>query len=300
MKKVAVFGGSGFLGSYLVAELLNKNYQVTILDINTPDNLSNGLQFISVDILDRNRIIEIFSINNFEFVYNLAGLAKIENSTANPYLTFQLNVIGNINVLDACVKSSVKRYLYASSAYAMSNKGSFYGISKLSSEKIVEEYGLKFQLPFTIMRYGSVYSEKPYENNYIYNLVKQALLNKKIEHGGDGEEVREYIHASDAAKLSVEVLENSDFVNEHVIFTGVEKIKRMELFHLINEIIDNKLEIQLNKGDYHHHYKQTPYSYSPTMSRKLIANPHIDMGQGILECIKSVFAEYPDLKDAFR
>jgi len=300
MKKVAVFGGSGFLGSYLVTALLNKNYLVTVLDLNRPKETLDNLEFISVDILDRTLIMDIFSTKKFDFVYNLAGLAKIENSTANPYLTFQLNVIGNINILDACVKNEVKRYLYASSAYAMSNKGSFYGISKLSSEKIVEEYGFKYQLPFTIMRYGSVYSEKSYENNYIYNLVKQALLTKKIEHGGDGEEVREYIHASDAAKLSVEVLENLDFVNEHVIFTGAEKIKRMDLFHLINEIIDNKLEIKLNEAGYHHHYKQTPYSYTPTMSRKLIANPHIDMGQGILECIHSVFAEYPDLKDGFR
>lgn len=297
MNKVAVFGGSGFLGAYLVAELLRREYKVTILDINEPVEVWESVIFEKIDITDRLIVIEKIVNGQFDFVYNLAGFAKIEDSISDPYRTFQLNVLANINIVDACVKANIKRYLYASSAYAMSNKGSFYGISKLSSEKIVEEYGKKHQLPFTIMRYGSVYSEKPYENNYIYNLVKNALLTGKIEHGGTGEEVREYIHAADAAKLSVDVLEKAAFINEHVIFTGTEKIKRNELFELINEIVDNKLEIVLNKGDYQNHYKQTPYSYSPTLSRKLVANPHIDMGQGVLECIKSVFVEYPEIKN---
>ena len=61
----------------------------------------------------------------------------------------ELNILGNINILNACLKAKIKRFIYASSAYAMSDKGSFYGISKLTSEKIVEEYAVKFDLKFT-------------------------------------------------------------------------------------------------------------------------------------------------------
>ena len=300
MKNVAVFGGSGFLGAYLVSELSKRGYLVTIFDLIIPTETRENVIFVKLDITDRTILINELCCRQFDYVYNLAGFAKIDDAILDPYRTIQLNVLANINILDACLKSKIKRYLYASSAYAMSNKGSFYGISKLSSEKIVEEYGAKHNLPFTIMRYGSVYSEKPYDNNYIYNLIKSALISGRIEHGGDGEEVREYIHAADAARLSVDVLENSDFINEHVIFTGIEKIKRFELFELINEIVNNKLELSLNTGDYHNHYKQTPYFYTPTMSRKLVANPHIDVGQGVLECIKTVFLEHPEIKDAYR
>ena len=192
-------------------------------------------------------------------------------------------------ILEQCVKNNISRFVYASSAYAMSNKGSFYGISKLASEKIIEEYLKKYNLPFTILRYGSVYSEKFYDNNYIYNLVKSAVFEGKINHIGDGNELREYIHAADASKLSVDVIESEDFKNLHVILTGNERMKRSDLFNMINEILNYKLEINYKNEDYHNHYNFTPYSFEPSVSRKLSANPHIDMGQGLLECVRSVY-----------
>lgn len=112
---------------------------------------------------------------------------------------------------------------------------------------------------------------------------------KEIIHSGDGEEIREYIHASDAAKLSVDVIESENFVNEHVILTGVERMKRMELFYLIREILNGEVKVELQKSGYQHHYKFTPYSFQPSKSKKLVANPYIDMGQGILECIRAVY-----------
>ena len=137
-------------------------------------------------------------------------------------------------------KKYISRFVYASSAYAMSNKGSFYGISKLASEKIVEEYLNKYSLPFTILRYGSVYSERSFDNNYIYNLVKSAVLEGEINHNGDGNELREYIHAADASKLSVDVIESEDFKNLHVILTGNERMKRSDLFNMVKEILNDR------------------------------------------------------------
>jgi UDP-glucose 4-epimerase len=171
----------------------------------------------------------------------------------------------------------------------MSNKGSFYGISKLASEKIIEEYHKKHNLTFTILRYGSVYSERDYDNNYIYNLVKKAVVENKIEHGGDGNEIREYIHAADAAKLSVDIIETDEYDNLHVILTGTERMKRLELFNMINEIMNNKIDISYNNGEYNNHYRFTPYSFEPSLSKKLVANPHIDMGQGLLKCIRAAY-----------
>lgn len=192
-------------------------------------------------------------------------------------------------ILEACVQYNIKRFVYASSAYAMSDKGSFYGISKLSSEKIIEEYSLKKDLNYTILRYGSLYSERDFENNYIYNLVKKAIDTGKIVHDGDGNEIREYIYASDAAKLSVEVIENDQYINKHLVLTGVERLKRVELFNLIKEILGDKIDVKLSNDGYHNHYKYSPYSFTPEQSQKLIPNPYIDMGQGILNCIKEVY-----------
>jgi UDP-glucose 4-epimerase len=288
MNNIAVFGGEGFLGSYLVAELLSKGYEVFSIDLKK-SGLNPNAKFISKDILNKKEIDQLFQDNKFDVVYNLAGFANLDKAIEFPIETFQLNVIGNLNILDNCAKHNIKRFVYASSAYAMSDKGSFYGISKLSSEKIIEEYNKRFNLPFTILRYGSIYSERDFENNYIFNLIKNAIKNGEIKHKGDGNEMREYIHAADAAKLSVEVIENDKFEGKHLILTGVERLKRIELFNLINEILNNKIKIKLNNDGYKNHYKYTPYSFSPEESQKLTPNPYIDMGQGILNCIKEAY-----------
>ena len=200
----------------------------------------------------------------------------------------KLNLIANMCIVELCVKHNVKKYIFASSAYAMSEKGSFYGISKLASEKSIEEYNKKQGLNFVIIRYGSVYSEKPFDNNYIFNLIKKSINSGTIEHNGDGQEYREYIHALDAAKLSVDVLESEQFLNKHVVLTGSQGIKRVDLFNMINEIMGNKLIIKLNCDYESNHYKFTPYSFQASISKKLVPNPQIDLGQGILEIIRHV------------
>lgn len=288
MKKVLVFGGFGFLGYYLVRELLQRNYEVSVADISVNEELMSEVSYFNCDISDKKRVDEVFNTNNFDIVYNLAGFANLDKAIENPTLTMQLNVIGNINIIEACLFHKISNFVYASSAYAVSNKGSFYGISKLASEKIVEEYHKRHNLPFVILRYGSVYSEKSYDNNYIYNLVKEAVLKGEINHKGDGREIREYIHAADAAKLSVDVIESDVFKNIHVVLTGTERMQRIELFNMIKEILNNKVEVNCNDTGYNNHYKFTPYSFEPSVSKKLIANPHIDMGQGLLECVRAV------------
>ncbi len=284
-KKVVVFGGNGFIGSYVVEKLLSVGYEVISADL-IPSKYVENKYFESCDILDKDRVNSL--VEGADIVYNFAGFANLDDAIANPVKALELNVMGNLNILEACKKHHVKRFVYASSAYAMSDKGSFYGISKLTSEKLTEEYYKKFGLEFTIVRYGSVYGERDYHNNYIYNLLKTSLSTNEINHSGDGEEIREYIHAADVAKLAVDLIESDDFINEHIILTGVERMQRKELFDMVNEILGGKLKINLSDNGYHNHYKTTPYSFHPTRSKKLVANPYIDMGQGLLDCLKDI------------
>jgi UDP-glucose 4-epimerase len=295
-KKVIVFGGSGFLGTYLCHELLRRKYNVTIADIVENEPIQ-GLNFIHCDILHRDKVKSVLQKGLFDYIYNLAGFANLDQSIKFPYKTIELNVIGNINILDGTIGTKCKRYIYASSVYAMSNKGSFYGISKMASEKLVKEYKEEHDLKYTILRYGSIYSELPYENNYIYSLVEKAVKSKKIIHGGDGNEIREYIHASDAAKLSVDILGNDDLLNQTVILSGTEKMKRSEVFQMIKEMMNNDLEIKLNTGEYKHHYKYTPYSFPSIANKKLVANPHIELEQCILNCIERLHDKKSEKKD---
>ena len=290
-KTILIFGGSGFIGFSLVKKLQEQGYSsIYIGDIKPPkEPLPKGVFYLQCDITDQNSVASLFKESSPQVVYNLAGFANLDIAIRFPRTTMELNVLGNINVLDESVKSGVELFVYASSAYAMNDKGSFYGISKLTSEKIVEEYYRQHNLNYSILRYGSIYAAVDFDNNYLFQLIKSAIETGTITHKGDGEELREYVHVKDVSELSVRVMENKDFWNSSLMLTGNERMKRKELFEMIREIIGNdKLEIQyLDKG-YSNHYKYTPYSFQGTSAKKITANPHYDMGQGILECVQKV------------
>ena len=148
MKKVLVFGGVGFLGYYLVNELLRRSYQVSVADISDRREIRN-IDYYKCDITDKENIEEVFTTDTYDFVYNLAGFANIDQAIANPIKTLDLNVISNMFIIEECLKNNIEKYIFASSAYAVSDKGSFYGISKLASEKIIEELNFfNFSLNF--------------------------------------------------------------------------------------------------------------------------------------------------------
>ena len=288
---ILIFGGSGFIGFSLVKNLQEQGYaSIYIGDIKPPkEPLPKGVFYIQCDITDENSVASLFQESRPQVVYNLAGFANLDSAIKFPRTTMELNVLGNINVLDESVKSGVELFVYASSAYAMNDKGSFYGISKLTSEKIVEEYYKQHNLNYSILRYGSIYAAVDFDNNYLFQLVKSAIETGSIIHKGDGEELREYVHVKDVSELSVKVMENKDLWNASLMLTGNERMKRKELFEMIQEIIGNsKLKIQYLDDGYSNHYRFTPYSFQGTSAKKIIANPHYDMGQGILECVQKV------------
>lgn len=284
-KKVLIFGGAGFIGSYVVDELLRKNYSVVVADIHE-EKYHHDVTFVKCDITNREEIAKAIT-QDVDIVYNFAGYANLDRASHDPVPTIELNILGNLYILEEIRKKrNVERYIYASSAYAMNDKGSFYGISKLASEKMVDEYSNKFGIKYTILRYGSVYSERCFDNNYIYSLVRKVVENHKIVHEGDGNEIREYIHAADVAKMAVQVIESDEYEGQYIILTGVERMRRIELFEMIEEILGEKIDVELKNTGYANHYKYSPYALQAKMSRKMVSNSYIDIGQGLLECIK--------------
>jgi UDP-glucose 4-epimerase len=287
MKNIVVFGGSGFLGSYIIDELINKGFNVINADIVPPRFNIDRQVYKKVDILDIESIDSVID-KDTDVVYNFAGLSDINISINNPIQTIELNILGNANILEICKNKSIKRFIYASSAYAFSSKGTFYGISKQTSERIIEEYFNRYGLEFTILRYGSLYGERADDNNGIYRILKQALDNNVIIYNGDGTETREYIHCRDAAKLSVDILD-SNYKNKHLLLTGLEKHNFKEILTMVKELLNDSIEVLFTNQEYSGHYKMTPYSFHPTIGEKIVANPYVDIGQGLLECISTIY-----------
>ena len=289
---VLVFGGAGFLGSYVVDELLSRGHDVTIFDLVKSPYVGDRVPNIIGDIMDVEAVRA--AVIDHQIVYNFAGLSDLNDSVDNPVETVTLNIIGNLNILDASRRAGVDHFVYASSVYVFSHRGAFYGASKKSSELIVEQYGEQYNMGYTIVRYGSVYGERADSKNRIYRILREALLHKKITLQGDGSEEREYVHGRDAGKLSVDVIEDEKYRKQNVMLTGIERLRYSDLLSYVKEMLNNDVEIKMLKEPYRGHYILSPYSFSPTIGVKLVNNPSIDFGQGMLECVNHIFQELQD------
>ena len=140
--RAVVFGGSGFLGSHVADELLKKGYEVIIFDKAKSGYLQSGQNMVIGDILDRQQVSA--AVEGSDFVYDYAGIADLDDASTRPVDTAMLNVVGTCNILDACVTHKIRRFVYASSFYANSEKGGFYRCSKQAAEIYIEEYQRKY------------------------------------------------------------------------------------------------------------------------------------------------------------
>lgn len=286
--KAIVFGGSGFVGSHVADVLTEAGHQVLIYDLKASPYLQPKQEMVVGDILDEKKVNE--TVKGCDVVYNFAGIADIDEASQKPLESIRSNILGNAIILDACRKSRVKRFIFASSLYVYSKTGSFYRSSKQACELIIENYNEIFGLPYTILRYGSLYGPRADEKNFIHNIIKQALKNGKIIREGDGEEIREYIHVYDAAKSSVEVL-SDEFTNQYVIVSGNQQMKVKDLLLMIKEMLDNKIKIEYARPSVNYHYEITPYVFTPKLAKRIAPKTYLDLGQGIFKSIQNAYQE---------
>jgi len=292
MKKAIVFGGSGFVGSHIADFLTETGVETTIFDSEYSCYLNEKQFFIQGNILDHELVEKV--VEGKDYIFHLAGQADIGLGFESPKETLNLNIQGTINILEACRRFNVKRFVFASSIYVYSDMGGFYRASKQACELIIEEYQKNFNVNYTILRYGSLYGPRADERNFIYRIIKQAILNKTIKIGYGLDEKRDFIHVQDAARMSVEILSEA-YKNSHIMLTGYQQISRKELLDIINEMLGGDINVEILQPEIdrlHGHYKLTPYVFKPKLSKKLVISEYTEFGQGILSCMQDIYEKY--------
>ena len=88
----------------------------------------------------------------------------------------------------------------------MSNQGGFYRVSKKAAEEYIEEFSKRFNLNFTILRYGTIYGKRSNNTNGVKKIIKNALKNKEVVYEGSIKSKRNYLSAQDAAKITVSTI----------------------------------------------------------------------------------------------
>ncbi|MBC7427498.1 MAG: NAD(P)-dependent oxidoreductase [Bacteriovorax sp.] len=285
--KVVVFGGSGFLGSHVADKLHHAGYEVVIFDAKDSAYKKEGQEIIIGDILNLDQVVN--AVKGATAVFNFAGIADIDEAKNLPIETVKYNILGNVNILEACRLASVKRFIFASTMYVYSKTGSFYRASKQASEDYVETYAQTYGLDYTILRYGSLYGGRADKRNGIFRFVESAIKNDKIVYKGDLKAKREYIHVEDAALASVEILK-SEYINQNIILTGSQLYEVGDVLKMIKEMLHKNVDIiSEDPGLGSSHYIMTPYSFNPKPGRKMVPQLQVDLGQGLLGVMEEIY-----------
>ena len=283
-KNVFITGGSGLLGSHLVKRLLElKTYRIVVL---VRDYVPKSLFFsekLNEKVIMVNGKVEDFSLiertlNEYEIdtVFHLAAQPLVTIANKGPLSTFESNIKGTWNVLEACRlhNNKIKRILIASSdkAYGTQKELPYketaplqgehpYDVSKSCVDLISQSYYKTYGLPVIITRCGNFYGPGDLNfNRIVPETIKNALGNKRPPIRSDGTYIRDYIFIPDAVDGYLKIAENIEKENlkgEAFNISTSNKLTVLELTKLILKIMNSELEPEIlneAKGEIKHQY----------------------------------------------
>lgn len=285
--RVVVTGGAGFMGSHLVEALAEAGHELTVFDRRPSSWLPKRARMVVGELADGEALAAL--VDGADAVYHLAGFADLNAARSRPLDTVHANIVGTVNLLEAMRAKGVSRFLLASTVYVFSREGGFYRCSKQACESYVEEYARMFGLRYTVLRYGSLYGPRADHSNGVYRLLRAGLQEGRIAYSGAPDDIREYIHVEDAARLSVDALD-AKFEGQHLLLTGPAPTRAAELFMMFQELIGKPVAIEYKEAA-SGHYAVTPYTYTPRPGRKLVTTHYVDMGQGLLRMVEDIHRE---------
>ncbi|OIK10463.1 UDP-glucose 4-epimerase [Bacillus sp. MUM 116] len=269
MKKVLVTGGAGFIGSHIVEELIQKEYQVIVIDnfsTGRHENIENlQIELYHYDITNPNVVDLIMSINP-DFMIHQAAQVSVAESVNNPLYDENINVKGSLYMIEAAIKAKVKRIVFASSAAVYGNPvelpvsidhptspESPYGLTKLTVEHYLKLANKLHGLSYSILRYSNVYGPRQDakgEGGVVAIFADRLTNNISPTIYGDGEQTRDFIYVKDVAAANVKALLANDNICVNV--SSGTSISINNLFQMMKEAADSNMQPiykQVRQGD---------------------------------------------------
>ena len=310
--KCLVIGGGGFIGSFVVSELLKEDVgEVIIYDNFTRGKITNlehqlkdqrckiypnGGDIRDIDLLDD-------AMKGVDYVFHLAAMWLLHCKDF-PRTAFEVNIAGTFNVLEACVKNNIKKLVYSSSASVYGdavqvpmteehpfNNQNFYGATKISGEAMCRAFADRYGLNYVGLRYMNVYGPHQ-DQTAVYTGVIPIMLNK-IDAGeppvinGDGSQAYDFIYVEDVGRFNVLACQSDKTDEFYNVGTEVQTSIK-QLCDLILELKESDLKVT---------YKP----YSEDDARRLVKNrigsnkkanehlgfvPKYNLNDGLLELIR--------------
>ncbi len=282
-KTFLVTGASGFIASHVSDFLAAKGYKVVLLDKKKSIYKKKNQKMI-VGNLKKTSVLQK-ATKNVDTVFHFAATADLKEADENPFNSIENNVFGTIKLLKACIKNKVRKIIFASSIYAISEQGGIYSATKLSSEMLIEKLCKKFNIKYIILRFGTVYGERANKFNTVENFIKDAKNKLQIYRETRGNEVRRYIHVKDVAKIVFETTKKKHENGYYNIF-GNKKIIVKNLLNILKAKLPN-LKVQYSKYEKKkYNYKINPFTYKLRKGKNFKLKKYISIENGITDLLK--------------
>ena len=309
-KKILVTGGAGFIGSFVVSELLKEDVGEVVIY----DNFARGDMSYIVEQLKDSRcnffqgdLREVDLLNSAmkgcDYVVHLAAMWLL-HCKDYPRTAFDVNIQGTFNVLEACVNNNVKRLVYSSSASVYGdavevpmteehpfNNRNFYGASKIACEAMCRAFYDRYDLDYVGLRYMNVYGPHQ-DQTAAYTGVVPIMLNKIDANepptiNGDGTQAYDFIYVEDVARSNVLALSSEATDEFYNVGSGVQT-SIAELCELILTLKESDLKVTYRpySEDDARRMVQNRIGCPKKASKDLAFNYTYSLEQGLLKLIE--------------
>lgn len=239
MQKVVVTGGAGFIGSHLVGALLERGYEVHVVDNylggRREERVHAAATYHDVDICDASKLAPIFE--GATYVFHTAAQPRVPYSIEHPQETNENNITGTLNVLVAAKDAQVKRVIYSASSSAYGDQDTMplvetmsakpkspYGLQKYVGELYCRVFSEVYGLPTVSLRYFNVYGPGADPNGayalVIGKFILQRTQDETLTITGDGTQTRDFTHVRDVVAANVLAAESPKVGKGEVLNIG--------------------------------------------------------------------------------
>lgn len=251
-RRIAITGGAGFVGRYLIKRLIRDGYRINLLvhqqKVNHP-----SVKVIHGDLISTKGLDEL--LKDVKVAIHLAGRFVPPNAEI-----FKNNVVATFNLLEKCAEHKVEKIIF-SSAIALCGEPSgrdwketdkpkpntVYGLSKFLAEEVIHYWGDNSKIKYFLLRFPNIYGSDS-QKGVIFNFLKAIKEKNKVIIYGDGKQRRDFLFVNDAIEAIIKILDyqgQSDIFN---IASG-KTFSLLELVILLEQILKRKISIEFREAE---------------------------------------------------